>query len=141
MVMDTSAWLVSGITFLLGILVKYLFNKITTPRLEIDKHIALDNNQKQFVRVRNRSRRRWLNAYDIQLFIRYYEGGKRYHTKMVEDGLLKRDSDDMYSIILKGPKGEEISFDFSNTDNRVEVVLLYRNRFGTLSHRVETLVD
>lgn len=132
-VFSLSSWMFAAATFFVGIIVKYLFNIVSSPTLEIEKYIVLDDKNNPFIRVKNKSKK--IDAYDLHFFIRYYERNIRKHTKIIEDGILKRGKDDEYSIIPKDQKGDDISFGFSDTNNHVEVIIIYRNKFNKLSEQ------
>lgn len=125
------SWLFATVTFVIGVLVKFFFNILSTPKLEVEGYVVLDKDSKAWVRVKNRSK--WIKAYDLRFFIAFYQNGERIHTKIINDGVMKNRQEDTYSITPKNEKKEVIPFDITTPNNYVEVTLLFKNKFNTFS--------
>ena len=125
------SWLFATLTFVIGVFVKYTFNILSTPKLEVEEYVVLDKDSKAWIRVKNRSK--WIKAYDLRFFIAFYQNGERIHTKIINDGVMKNGQEDTYSITPKNEKKEVIPFDITISNNYVEVTLLFKNKFNTFS--------
>ena len=136
--LSLNSWLFAVLSFSLGVIVKYLFNVFSSPKLEIEKYVVLDKDTKPWIRVRNLSK--YIKACDLRLFISYYQKGKRVHTKIIKDGVLNGRKNELYSITPQDKDGNAISYDITNTENYVEVTLIYRNKFNTMSVKEQKVV-
>lgn len=132
------AWLFAGLSFAVGVLVKYTFSKLLTPKLEIEKYVVLDKFSRPWIRVVNKSKR--IKAYDLRLFIALYQNEQRIHTKVIKDGVLKNDFEEKYSLTIKKEKNEKTPYDVTAPGNHVEVTLIYKNRYNTFSIEEKTVV-
>lgn len=130
-VFSFDSWLFAILTFFTGVIVKYLFNVFSSPKLEVERYVVLDKNAKPWIRVRNLDK--FIKACDLHFFISYYQNGKRVHTKIIKDGILNRGKDELYSIVPLDKDGNAILYDITNTENYVEVTLIYRNKYNTMS--------
>ena len=137
-VFSLGSWAFAIATFLLGVMVKFLFNVLSSPKLEIEKYVVLDKRSKPLIRVKNSNK--IIMACDLRFFISYYKSGKRIHTKIIQDGILKRGEDKTYSIIPQDKEGEAISFDITDSKNHVDIVLIYRNKFNTMSVKTQQVI-
>lgn len=133
-----NSWLFAILTFSLGVIAKYLFNVFSSPKLEVEEYVVLDKYAKPWIRVRNLSG--CIKACDLRLFISYYQKGKRVHTKIIKDGVLNGRKNELYSITPQDKDGNAISYDITNTENYVEVTLIYRNKFNTMSIKEQKVV-
>ncbi len=136
--LSPESWLFAILTFSLGVIVKYLFNVFSSSKLEVEKYIVLDKNTKPWIRVRNLSR--FIKACDLRLFISYYKNEDRVHTKIIKDGILKGGEEEMYPITPQDRNGNDISYDITNSHNHIEVILIYRNKFNTMSVKEQKVV-
>ena len=57
------SWLFATLTFVIGVFVKYTFNILSTPKLEVEEYVVLDKDSKAWIRVKNRSK--WIKAYGL----------------------------------------------------------------------------
>ena len=133
-----NSWLFAVLSFSLGVIAKYLFNVFSSPKLEIEKYVVLDKETKPWIRVRNPSK--YIKACDLRLFISYYQKDRRVNTKIIKDGILNVRKDELYSIRPQDKDGNDLSYDITNTENHLEVTLIYRNRFNTMSVKEQKVI-
>ena len=129
---STGFWLSIISSFFFGVLVKYLFNKVMSPKIVIGKYILPDEKtHKPYIKVCNKSFCKRNSAYDLHLYLTYYKGNIPIHTGFIRDGVMKVDSDkgEKYSITTK----KKIDYDAFSPNCSLEVTLICRNRFGTYS--------
>lgn len=137
-IFSPNTWPFAILTFFLGALVKYLFNVFSSPKLDVEKYVVLDKNTKPWIRVRNLSR--FIKACDLRLFLSYYQNGERVHTKIIKEGILKGKKDELYPVTPQDRKGNDISYDITNSHNYIEVTLIYRNKYNTMSVKEQKVV-
>lgn len=133
-----NSWLFAVLTFLLGVIVKYLFNVFSSPKLKVDKYVVLDKDAKPWIRVKNQSI--CVKAYDLRFFIVYYQNGKRIHTKIIKEGVLRGKVDETYPITPQDKDGNDISYDITDSKNYAEITLIYRNKYNTMSVKEQRVI-
>lgn len=122
------------VSFVLGLFIKYLFNVLVTPKIKILEEILPDiKTKKPYIKVTNTSFAKWNKAYDLHFHLTYYytDGNKYkpFHTGVIDDGIIKPNTSEKYSISLK----QKVKYNLDNTDYKINVILIYRNRFSTYS--------
>ena len=70
------------VSFFIGVVAKYIFNIVVTPKIKIFRDIVLDTKTKEpYIKVSNVSRFGWNKAYDLHFYLTYYHknNDEEYH--------------------------------------------------------------
>lgn len=132
-------WISIICSFIFGFAVKSIINILLTPKLSIERIILRDGlTGEPYIKVTNNSKCKWNTAYELRVYYKFSKRHKvanefiQFHSAYKKDAKLSAGKSLKYPAFIRG-KNNALVYDAKNKDHKLEIVVVYSNRFGTYS--------